>query len=78
LDAFGLVNMNARLYDPKLGRLLSVDNYVSDPTSDLLITALFNCYFIVRGQGKEEGPYHFRKLDNPGRLYFNVSTGELW
>ncbi|RYD53228.1 MAG: RHS repeat-associated core domain-containing protein [Sphingobacteriales bacterium] len=35
LDAFGLVNMNARLYDPKLGRLLSVDNYVSDPASPL-------------------------------------------
>jgi RHS repeat-associated protein len=35
LDAFGLVNMNARLYDPKLGRLLGVDNYVSDPASPL-------------------------------------------
>jgi RHS repeat-associated protein len=35
LDAFGLVNMNARLYDPKLGRLLSVDNYVSDPASPM-------------------------------------------
>ncbi|RYD53225.1 MAG: RHS repeat-associated core domain-containing protein [Sphingobacteriales bacterium] len=35
LDVFGLVNMNARLYDPKLGRLLSVDNYVSDPASPM-------------------------------------------
>ena len=35
LDDFGLVNMNARLYDPKLGRMLSVDNYVSDATSAL-------------------------------------------
>ena len=35
LDSFGLVNMNARLYDPKLGRMLSVDNYVSDAGSPL-------------------------------------------
>lgn len=33
LDSFGLINMNARLYDPKMGRMLSVDNYVSDATS---------------------------------------------
>lgn len=29
LDEFASVNMNARLYNPKLGRLLSVDNFVS-------------------------------------------------
>lgn len=28
LDPFGLINMNGRLYDPALGRMLSVDNYV--------------------------------------------------
>ncbi len=33
LDEFALVNMNARLYDPKLGRMLSVDNFVSVPSS---------------------------------------------
>ncbi len=31
LDAFGLVNMNGRMYDPVLGRMLSSDNYVSLP-----------------------------------------------
>jgi RHS repeat-associated protein len=31
LDAFGLVNMNGRMYDPILGRMLSPDNYVSLP-----------------------------------------------
>ena len=31
LDAFGLVNMNGRMYDPVLGRMLSPDNYVSLP-----------------------------------------------
>ncbi|MBN2779361.1 MAG: hypothetical protein JXR36_17150, partial [Bacteroidales bacterium] len=29
LDEFGLINMNARLYDPVLGRMLSPDNYIA-------------------------------------------------
>jgi RHS repeat-associated protein len=29
----GLINMNGRLYDPQLGRMLSPDPYVVDPTS---------------------------------------------
>ena len=35
LDAFGLINMNARLYDPKLGRMLSPDILVGSPHSPL-------------------------------------------
>ena len=31
LPQFGLINMNARLYDPVLGRFLSPDPYVQDP-----------------------------------------------
>lgn len=31
LTMFGLINMNARLYDPVLGRFLSPDPYVQDP-----------------------------------------------
>lgn len=31
LQSVGLINMNARLYDPKLHRFLSPDNYVQDP-----------------------------------------------
>ena len=31
LDEFGLINMNARLYDPLLGRFLGIDPYVSTP-----------------------------------------------
>jgi RHS repeat-associated protein len=30
LSEFALINMNARLYDPIVGRMLSADNYVSD------------------------------------------------
>jgi RHS repeat-associated protein len=28
LEEFGLINMNSRLYDPKIGRMLSPDNYI--------------------------------------------------
>lgn len=31
LTVFGLINMNARLYDPALGRFLSPDSYVQSP-----------------------------------------------
>lgn len=30
LDQFGLINMNGRMYDPVLGRMLSPDNYIAD------------------------------------------------
>jgi RHS repeat-associated protein len=33
LSAFGLINMNGRMYDPCLGRFLQVDNFAQDPTS---------------------------------------------
>lgn len=32
LDAFGLINMNGRVYDPIVARFLSPDNYVQNPT----------------------------------------------
>jgi RHS repeat-associated protein len=32
LDNFGLINMNARLYDPEIGRFISPDPYVQAPT----------------------------------------------
>jgi RHS repeat-associated protein len=32
LDEFALINMNARLYDPVLGMMLSPDNYIQDPS----------------------------------------------
>jgi RHS repeat-associated protein len=40
LEAFGLINMNGRVYDPVLGRLLSPDNYVQSP----LFSQSFNRY----------------------------------
>ena len=40
LDKFGLINMNGRLYDPEIGRMLSPDNYVQMPD----FTQNFNRY----------------------------------
>jgi RHS repeat-associated protein len=31
IDAFALINMNGRMYDPRLGRMLSPDNFVQSP-----------------------------------------------
>ena len=39
-DRFGIINMNARLYDPLLGRFLSPDPYVQAPD----FTQNFNRY----------------------------------
>jgi RHS repeat-associated protein len=33
LQSLGLINMNARLYDPMLHRFLQTDNYIQDPTN---------------------------------------------
>jgi RHS repeat-associated protein len=40
IDDFGLINMNARLYDPLLARMLSPDNFVQDG----LFTQNYNRY----------------------------------
>ncbi len=40
LPQFALINMNARLYDPVIGRMLSPDNFVADATS----TQAYNRY----------------------------------
>lgn len=43
LREFGLINMNGRLYDPQIARMLSPDNFVQDATS----TQGFNRYSYV-------------------------------
>ncbi len=44
LDMFGLINMNGRMYDPVIGRMLSPDPYVPDAT----YTQDFNRYSYAR------------------------------
>ncbi len=43
LDSVGLIHMNGRVYDPTLGRFLSADPYVPDPTA----SQSFNRYSYV-------------------------------
>jgi RHS repeat-associated protein len=43
LPQFNLINMNGRLYDPTISRMLSPDNYVQDPTH----TQSYNRYSYV-------------------------------
>ncbi|MCL2028749.1 MAG: RHS repeat-associated core domain-containing protein [Bacteroidales bacterium] len=43
LDMFGLINMNGRLYDPMIGRMLSPDPFVQSPT----FTQNYNRYSYV-------------------------------
>jgi len=38
LPQFGLINMNGRMYDPVVGRFLSPDNVVQDPSNSQIIT----------------------------------------
>ena len=44
LPLLGLINMNARIYDPLLGRFISPDNYVQSATT----ISAFNCYAYCR------------------------------
>lgn len=44
LDQFGLINMNGRMYDPVLGRMLSPDNFIPDP----LFSQDYNRYTYAR------------------------------
>lgn len=43
VDAFGIINMGGRIYDPALGRVLQADPFVQDPTN----TQSFNRYTYV-------------------------------
>ncbi len=43
LDEFGLINMNGRLYDPVVGQMLSLDNYIQSPD----FTQSYNRYSYV-------------------------------
>lgn len=44
LEGVGLINMNARLYDPKLHRFLQPDNFVQDPSNTQNYNRYGYCY----------------------------------
>ncbi len=44
LDIFGIINMNGRLYDPKLGRFLSPDPYLQEPDNSQSFNRYSYCF----------------------------------
>jgi RHS repeat-associated protein len=72
LDNLGLTHMNGRIYDPAIGRFLSADPYVQDPT----VAQSFNPYSYVHnnplgltdpsGFGEQDGKVIVKPIDcNP-------------
>ncbi|RYG50005.1 MAG: hypothetical protein EOO01_11670, partial [Chitinophagaceae bacterium] len=94
LTNFNLINMNGRMYDPVVGRVLSVDNYVQDPYS----TQGYNRYSYVMNNpliasdpsgeilipiliGALIGAYTGGTMANNGQLNplkWDYSSGKTW
>ncbi len=66
LAQFGLINMNARLYDPVLGRFLSPDPYVQDPA----MPQNFNRYSYCLNN-----PLCY--VDKDGEIFFTAITATI-
>ena len=94
LDEFGLINMNNRLYDPIVGRMLAVDNFVQDAYN----TQAYNRYSYAFNNpllytdpsgefvwapiiiGAVAGTYFGGTLanNNPNPFEWNYSSGKTW
>ena len=71
IDAFGLINMNGRMYDPAIGRVLSPDNYVQDPTN----TQCYNRYsYCMNNPLRFTDPSGWLALANVDNALFNISN----
>jgi RHS repeat-associated protein len=69
MDAYGLINMNGRLYDPTLGRFLSPDPFIANPTS----TQDYNRYsYVVNNPLMFTDPSGYMRAH-----YWLKHTGEL-
>lgn len=66
LPKFGLINMNNRMYDPVVRRMLAVDNYVQDPFS----TQSYNRYSYVWNN-----PLKFTDPDGENPLLIPILVG---
>ena len=78
LDPVGLVHMNGRVYDPKLGRFLSADPFVQAPAN----TQSYNRYaYVLNNPLSYTDPdgYFFKKLFGNGVLRSLLSTAiSIW
>ena len=71
LDAFGLINMNGRIYDPVIGRVLSPDNYVQDATN----TQSYNRYsYCLNNPLRYSDPSGWLALANFDNALFDMSS----
>lgn len=64
LTAFGLINMNARLYDPVIGRFLSPDPQLQDP----YLSQNYNRYSYCLNNP-------LRYIDEDGEFFFSIFAG---
>jgi len=70
LPEFGLINMNGRMYDPALGRMLSPDNYIPNPRNP----QAYNRYSYALNNP-------LKYVDPDGEFIFTalaVITGQWW
>lgn len=75
LPAFGLVNMNARLYDPVLGRFLSPDPYVQMPDFSQNFNRFSYCLNNPLAYVDEDGEFFFSLFLGPIGV---VIDGACW
>lgn len=71
LDAFGLINMNGRMYDPVLARFLSPDNYVQMPFSTQGYNRYSYCINNPLKYSDPDGEWFITALFMLGNAYFN-------
>jgi RHS repeat-associated protein len=74
LDGFGLINMNGRIYDPVIGRILSPDKVVQAPG----YTQSYNRYsYCMNNPLRYTDPSGWSYYDGMKRLY-NYEGGGFW
>lgn len=72
MDEFKLINMNGRVYDPVLGRFLSADPFVADPTS----TQDYNRYsYCVNNPLMFTDPSGYVKYEQPAIEFSAIFSG---
>ncbi len=72
---FDIINMNARLYDPTLARMLSSDNVLSDPTN----TQSYNRYsYVINNPLKYTDPSGNNPILNGVKDFFSMLSNRMF
>jgi len=79
LDAFGLINMNGRMYDPVLGRFLGVDPIIQDAGNSQTLNGYSYCLNnplrYIDPTGYMQVDELLRLMSEGGYNHWNVETG---